>query len=165
MEKIRIGQITGAVGLKGEIKVYDFGEDPARYKKFSRIYIDGRSYSLLNARIQKNLVVLHLDGISDRNDAEKLRGKDIYIDESQLPRLPEGTYYIRDLIGFDVVSEEEEHIGTLKNILKNTAQPLYVVETDDEKQVYIPGVDEYILKTDLKEKKITVRLIEGLLEL
>lgn len=165
MEKIRIGQITGAVGLKGEIKVYDFGEDSARYKKFSRIYIDGRSYSLLNARIQKNLVVLHLDGISDRNDAEKLRGKDIYIDESQLPRLPEGTYYIRDLIGFDVVSEEEEHIGTLKNILKNTAQPLYVVETDDEKQVYIPGVDEYILKTDLKEKKITVRLIEGLLEL
>lgn len=163
MEKIKVGQITGAVGLKGEIKVYDYGEDPLRYRKYTRIYIDDRMYGIRNARVQKNLVVLLLDGVSDRDAAEKLRGKDIFIDESQLPALPEGTYYIRDLIGFDVVSEEGEKIGTLKDIYKNTAQPLYVIDMGG-KEGYIPGVDEYILDTDTKNRRITVKVLEGLFD-
>lgn len=164
MEKIKLGQITGAVGLKGEFKVFDYGDDPLRFKKYTRIYIDDKMYGLKSARVQKNLVVLLVDGISDRNEAEKLRGKDIYIDENQLPKLPEGTYYIRDLIGFDIVSEDGEHIGFLEDIYKNTAQPLYVIKTDDGKEGYIPGVDEFILNTDVKEKKITVKIIEGLFD-
>ncbi|MCI5885631.1 MAG: ribosome maturation factor RimM [Clostridiales bacterium] len=163
MDRIKVGQITGALGLKGEIKVYDYGDEPERYKRYTRIYIDDRMYGLKNARIQKNLVVLLLNEVQDRNAAEKLRGKDVYIDESQLPSLPEGTYYIRDLIGFDVVSEDGVRIGSLKNIVKNTAQPLYVIDMDG-KEGYIPGVDEYILGTDVNEKKITVRIIEGLFD-
>ena len=124
MKKIKIGQITGAVGLKGEFKVYDYGEDVSRYRNFEAVYID----------------------------------------EAQLPKLPEGVYYIKDLIGFDVVSDEGVHIGTLEDILKNTAQPLYKVKTE-KGSVYIPGVDEYILNTDIAGRTITVKLIEGLLDL
>lgn len=165
MEKIKIGQITGAVGLKGEIKIYDYGEDVSRYKNFEAVYIDDKEYRLKSARTHKNMAVLLLEGISDRDMAQKLKGRDLYIDEAQLPKLPEGAYYIRDLISFDVVSDEGQHIGTLEDILKNTAQPLYKVKTDDGGSVYIPGVAEYILDTDTADRTITVKLIEGLLDL
>ncbi len=164
MEKIKIGQITGAVGLKGEVKVYDYGEDVSRYKNFEAVYIDDTEYRLKSARAHKNMAVLLLEEISDRNMAEKLRGKYLYIDETQLPKLAEGEYYIRDLIGFDVVSDEGTHIGTLEDILKNTAQPLYKVRTGTG-TVYIPGVAEYILDTDISNRQITVKLIEGILDL
>ena len=164
MEKIKIGQITGAVGLKGEVKVYDYGEDVSRYKNFEAVYIDDTEYRLKSARTHKNMAVLLLEEISDRNMAEKLRGKYLYIDETQLPKLAEGEYYIRDLIGFDVVSDEGTHIGTLEDILKNTAQPLYKVRTGTG-TVYIPGVAEYILDTDISNRQITVKLIEGILDL
>lgn len=164
MKKIKIGQITGAVGLKGEFKVYDYGEDVSRYRNFEAVYIDDTEYRLKSARTQKNMAVLLLEEIDSRDKAEKLRGKNIYIDEAQLPELPEGVYYIKDLIGFDVVSDEGVHIGTLEDILKNTAQPLYKVKTE-KGSVYIPGVDEYILNTDIAGRTITVKLIEGLLDL
>ena len=164
MKKIKIGQITGAVGLKGEFKVYDYGEDVSRYRNFESVYIDDTEYRLKSARTQKNMAVLLLEEIDSRDKAEKLRGKNIYIDEAQLPKLPEGVYYIKDLIGFDVVSDEGVHIGTLEDILKNTAQPLYKVKTE-KGSVYIPGVDEYILNTDIAGRTITVKLIEGLLDL
>ena len=164
MKKIKIGQITGAVGLKGEFKVYDYGEDVSRYRNFEAVYIDDTEYRLKSARTQKNMAVLLLEEIDSRDKAEKLRGKNIYIDEAQLPKLPEGVYYIKDLIGFDVVSDEGVHIGILEDILKNTAQPLYKVKTESG-SVYIPGVDEYILNTDIAGRTITVKLIEGLLDL
>ena len=164
MKKIKIGQITGAVGLKGEFKIYDYGEDVSRYRNFEAVYIDDTEYRLKSARTQKNMAVLLLEEIDSRDKAEKLRGKNIYIDEAQLPELPEGVYYIKDLIGFDVVSDEGVHIGTLEDILKNTAQPLYKVKTE-KGSVYIPGVDEYILNTDIAGRTITVKLIEGLLDL
>ena len=157
MKKIKIGQITGAVGLKGEFKVYDYGEDVSRYRNFEAVYIDDTEYRLKSARTQKNMAVLLLEEIDSRD-------KNIYIDKAQLPALPEGVYYIKDLIGFDVVSDEGVHIGTLEDILKNTAQPLYKVKTE-KGSVYIPGVDEYILNTDIASRTITVKLIEGLLDL
>ena len=165
MKKIKIGQITGAVGLKGEFKVYDYGEDISRYRSFEAVYIDDTQYALRSARAHKNMAVLLLEGIDNRDKAEKLRGRDLYIDEEQLPKLPEGIYYIKDLIGFDVVSDTGLHVGTLEDILKNTAQPLYKVKTADGGSVYIPGVDEYILRTDTESRTITVKLIEGLLDL
>lgn len=165
MKKIKIGQITGAVGLKGEFKVYDYGEDVSRYSSFEAVYIDDTQYALKSARAHKNMAVLLLEGIDNRDKAEKLRGRDLYIDEEQLPKLPEGVYYIKDLIGFEVVSDTGLHIGTLEDILKNTAQPLYKVKTADGGSVYIPGVDEYILDTDMESRSITVKLIEGLLDL
>ena len=163
MDKIKIGQITGAVGIKGEVKVYDYGEDPERYRDFSRVIIDDNAYEILQAGTRKNLVVLRLDGISDRNEAEKMRGKDVYISEDELPELPEGTYYIKDLISFDVADENGEKVGVLKDILTSSAQRLYVVETENGDR-YVPGVDEYILDIDTDNRVITIKVIEGLLD-
>ncbi len=164
MERIKIGEIVGAVGLKGEFKVHDLGEDMSRYQRFEYIYAGKEKYPLVKSRIQKNVVVLLVEGVDDRDKAEKMRGKEVFIDPEQLPKLPEGTYYIRDLLGFDVVSEEGEKIGILTDILKSSAQPVYVVKKPDGKECYIPGVDAFIRRTDLEERAITVKVIEGLLD-
>ncbi len=164
MERIRIGQVTGATGIRGEIKVYDYGDDPGRYSSFDELVIADTAYRVQKAGTRKNLVVLKLEGVDTRDDAEKMRGMDVMIDEDRLPDLPEGTYYIKDLISFDVVDEEGRHVGVLTDILTNTPQRLYVVKTDEGREAYVPGVDEYIRDIDTDRKTITIRVIEGLID-
>lgn len=87
------------------------------------------------------------------------------MDEAELPPLPKGECYIKDILGFDVVTTQGETLGQLQNVIKETAQSLYVVETPEGKKIYIPGVPAFILEKNLETKKITVNLPEGLLDL
>ena len=164
MEKIKIGKIVNAVALKGEIKVYPYSEQ-SRFYEIDRVSIDGKEYPVENVRMQGATVILKLGGIDDRNAAEAQKEKCVCISEDQLPELPEGEFYIRDLIGMDVVTEDGERLGTLNDVIKNTAQDLYEVRRENGKMLLIPGVSEFILDTDMQEKKIKVRLPEGLLDL
>ena len=116
MEKIHVGKIVNAVALKGEVKVYTYS-NPERYEEIKEIYVENKPYKIEKVRFQGNTVILKLSGIDDRNAAESCKGKEIYIAESELPALPEDTYYIRDLIGMDVVTEDGEKLGTLMDIL------------------------------------------------
>ncbi|MCI8631209.1 MAG: 16S rRNA processing protein RimM [Firmicutes bacterium] len=164
MEKILIGKIVNAVALKGEVKVYTYS-NPQRYEEINEIYVENEPHRIEKVRFQGNTVILKLTGIDDRNAAEACKGKNVYIEESELPELPEDTYYIRDLIGMKVVGDDGEIIGTLSDVLQNTAQDVYEVKSESGKNVLIPGVSEFILDIDINERKITVRLPEGLLEL
>ena len=164
MEKIHVGKIVNAVALKGEVKVYTYS-NPERYEEIKEIYVENKPYKIEKVRFQGNTVILKLSGIDDRNAAESCKGKEIYIAESELPALPEDTYYIRDLIGMDVVTEDGEKLGTLMDILQNTAQDVYEVRRESGKDILIPGVAEFILDIDVKERKITVKLPDGLLDL
>ena len=107
MEKIHVGKIVNAVALKGEVKVYTYS-NPERYEEIKEIYVENKPHKIEKVRFQGNTVILKLSGIDDRNAAEACKGKEIYIAESELPALPEDTYYIRDLIGMDVVTEDGE---------------------------------------------------------
>ena len=78
--------------------------------------------------------------------------------------MPEGTYYIFDLIGLTVIDEDGARLGTLSDVIQNSAQDLYEVERENKSKFLIPAVEEFILKIDLQEKTMTVRLIEGLME-
>ena len=93
MEKIHVGKIVNAVALKGEVKVYTYS-NPERYEEIKEIYVENKPYKIEKVRFQGNTVILKLSGIDDRNAAESCKGKEIYIAESELPALPEDTYYI-----------------------------------------------------------------------
>lgn len=164
MEKITIGQIVNAVGLKGESKVYNYSDSQERYFDLQTVYLDDELYEIEKVRFQQHLVILKFKGVDDRDAAEALKGKYVYITEEDLKELPEGTYYIRDLIGSLVVLENGEVLGTLTNVLQTSAQDLYEIDVEGKK-VLLPGVSEFILNVDLKTKKVTVRLPEGLLDL
>ena len=127
MEKIKIGKIVGALGLKGEVKVYNYSDRPDIYETTPSVYVGEILMDIERMRVHKNMVILKLDGISDRDGAERLRGREICITEKDLPPLPEGQYYVRDIIGMEVVDEDSGMLGHVTDVLQNTAQDLSLI--------------------------------------
>lgn len=163
-EKILIGKITSAVGLKGEVKVYNYSDSADIYRTAGAVYTGDDLRQVKSVRTQKNMVILLLEGIDDRTAAEKMRGTEVFVTEDDLPELPEGQYYIRDLIGMDVVdSDSGELIGKVRDVIQNTAQDIFDVKSTEGKQVLIPKVPEFIIDIDREQNTIRVRLIEGML--
>ena len=165
MEKIKIGKIVNTVSLKGEVKVYNYSDSIEIYETIESIYVEDRLTVIENVRAQKNMVILKLEGADDRNAAEALRGKELYITEDDLPELPEGQYYVRDLIGMSVTEEDGNLLGHVTDVLQNTAQDIFEVESENGKKLLIPKVDQFVLDIDAEKREITVRLIEGMLDL
>jgi 16S rRNA processing protein RimM len=165
MEKIKIGQIVNAVALKGEVKVYHYSDYKERFEELDYIYVEDKKVAIENVRYMKNLPILKLVGSDDRNMAEALKGKSLYIGEDQLRELPEDTYYIRDIIGFDVRDEEGHAFGKLKDVIQNRAQDLYEIELENRKTILLPAVAEFILEINPDEKYLKVKLIEGILDI
>lgn len=164
MEKIKVGKIVNAVGLKGEVKVYNYSDSSEIYEITPEMYVGSELLQIENVRLQKNMVILKLEGINDRNAAEAAKGRDIFITEDDLPELEEGEYYVRDLIGM-TVEEDGNVLGKVTDVLQNTAQDVFEVERKNGKQLLIPRVDEFVLDIDLDTRKIKVKLPDGLLEL
>lgn len=165
MEKIMIGKIVNVVGLKGEVKVYNYSDSDEIYRTTEAVYVGDDLVGIENVRLQKNMVILKLAGISDRDGAEAVREKELFITESDLPELPEGQYYIRDLIGMTVKKENGEILGKVSDVLQNTAQDIFEVENADGRKILIPKVDQFVLEIDKAAGEIRVRLIEGMLDL
>ncbi|WIF94618.1 ribosome maturation factor RimM [Caminicella sporogenes] len=171
-KRIVIGKIVNTQGIKGDVRIYPLTDYKERYEELEYIYIEGidDKFEIENVRYKKELAIIKFKGLNNINDVEKYKNKYIYIDESQLRKLPEDTYYIFDLVGCNVYDEDNNLIGKLIDVIQNTAQDIYVVERLDEedrektKKVMIPAVEEFIKKIDIKNKSIIVHLIEGMLE-
>lgn len=165
-DKLEIGQIVNTRGLKGEVKVNSFSEVSNRFETIDTVLLKIKSeykeYEIENVSYSKNQVILKLKGIDNIDDAEKLRNTYIYIYRSQLGELPEGTYYIADLIGLDVVLESGEKIGIVDDIFSTGSNDVYVVRDELGKQRLLPAIDEVLKEIDIENGKIVVNLIEGL---
>ncbi len=163
MDKIKVGQAVNAVGLKGELKVYHYSDYKERFEELSKVYLENTLYKINGVRYMKDMVILKLQGIDDRTEAEKHKGEDIFFDKEDMRILPEDTYYITDLIGLSVVDEKGDKIGTISDVIQNSAQDLYEVEREYNSKFLIPAVEEFILKIDMNSRTMTVKLIEGLM--
>ena len=174
MEKIKIGKIVNAVALRGEVKVYHYSDYKERFEELEEILVERNaakkhameSYEIEGVRYQKDMAILKLKGVNDRNAAEALKDCDVYITEADLRELPEDTFYIRDLIGCRVVNrsgntENEEEIGIITDVLQNTAQDIYQAKTKTGKEVLIPAVGEFVKEINIEEKTVIVSLIPG----
>lgn len=175
MSWILIGKITKGVGLSGAVKVMSFSDDmtvfaPATSVRLSKKEIEySEEISGEDAVIEKvdqrgNLFILKLNNSENRGDAEALRGQFIYIETDDLEELPEGSFYVYEIRGFDVISTDGERIGILEDVNMQAAQPLYKVKRQSGKVVYIPGVPAFIDRIDGEDKKIFVHVIEGLID-
>lgn len=160
-----MGKIVNAVGLKGEVKVYHYTDYKERFEEFKKLFIENVCFSISAVRYVKDMVILKLEGIDNRTRAEELKDRDVYIDKSDLRKLPEDTYHIFDLIGLKVVDDHGCTIGTVTDVIQNSAQDLYEIEKEDKNKFLIPAVEEFIFAIDLSEKIMRVKLIEGLTNL
>lgn len=167
MQSVLIGQIVNVHGIKGEVKVYPYTDDVDNLaKKLKRIYLDeqmSKSYDV-TCRIQKGMILAKISTIDSVEKAEMLRNKYIYISEEDLDTLEEDSYYVKDLIGLDVIDIRNDNlIGRLEYIFNTGANDVYEIATTDNKKVYLPAIKQVIKKVDIKARKIYVELMEGLI--
>ena len=169
MEKIKIGTVVHAVALRGEVKVYHFSDYKERFEELEEVIVErkgkGKTYKIEKVRYQKDMAILKLKGVDDRNAAEALKEYDIFITEEDLRELPEDTFYVRDLIGCKVFNAETgAEIGTMKDVLQNSAQDIYIIQTAGGKEAMIPAVGDFVDEVNIEEKYVKVKLIPGLID-
>jgi 16S rRNA processing protein RimM len=164
MEYLKLGQIVSVVGIKGELKVYPYTDYSNNFEDIKEIIIDNMVYKIEKVRRKSdNIVILKLEGIDDRNTSETYRSKYIFIDKKDAKPLEDGAHYIYDLIGLLAETENGEKLGRLINVIQNKSQDIYEFESVSGDTFLIPAVDEFIVKIDTNDKKIILRLIEGLI--
>ena len=156
---IEAGQIVNTHGVRGEVKLQPWTDSAEFLARFRTLYIDGAAVRVRSSRVHKGMVLALLEGVEDVNAAMRLKGRTVYIDREDA-KLPRGGYFIQDIIGAEVITEDGEGIGRLEEVIDAPASMVYVVRGERER--LIPAVPEFILKTDADAGVITVRLIEGM---
>lgn len=163
---LELGQIVNVKGLKGEVKVNSFTDDNTKFERIPKVFIKQKN-NLTELEIEKvgyskNQVIIKFKNINTIEEAEKLRNSYIVVNREIFGELPEGVYYIDDLIGLDVYTESDEYLGKVDDIFSTGSNDVYVVKDELGKQKLLPGIDEVIRKIDLESGKIIVNLIKGL---
>ena len=156
---IEAGEVVNTHGVRGEVKIIPWTDSAEFLAAIRTLYIDGRAVKVRAARVHKGTVLAALEGVEDVNAAMRLKGRRVFIDRADA-KLPEGGYFIQDIIGAEVVTEAGERVGTLREVIDAPAGMIYVVRGEAEH--LIPAVPEFILNTDADNGVITVRLIEGM---
>lgn len=164
---LRVGVISSTHGIRGEVKVFPTTDDVNRFHDLKEVILDtGKDYIPLeveNVKFFKQMVILKFKGINDINEIEKYRGKDLLVTRENAVPLGEDEYFIYDLLGSEVVTEDGTVLGILEEILTTNANDVYVVKTKDKKEILLPSIKECILDINLDEKRITVHLMDGLI--
>ena len=166
-DRLRVGVITSPHGIRGEVKIFPTTDDPERFKKLKKVIIDNKKVQtemeISGIKFFKNMVIATLSGIEDRTTAEKYRSADILIEREDALPLGEDEYYICDIIGFKVTTDEGEDLGILDDVLTTHANDVYVIKKKDGKEILVPSTKECVLSIDLNSKNIVVHLLKGMI--
>ena len=163
---LELGQIVNVKGLKGEVKVNPFTENIDRFEELKTVLIkfknENKEFEIEKVGYHKNQVILKFKGINTIEEAEKLRNSYILINRNDLEPLEEGVYYITDLLGLEVYTEDGTLLGKVDDIYNTGSNDIYVVKDDLGKQKLLPGIPEVLKNVDLEHGKI-IHLIPGLI--
>ena len=167
MEYIEIGQIVNTNGLKGVVKVNPFTDDIGKFEDLKYVYIqlknELKKVKIEQVRYNKNQVLLKLEGIDSIEEAEKYRNFYLKTEKERQGGLGEDTYYIVDLIGLDVYTDKNEYLGKIEDVFPTGSNDVYVVKDNLGKQILIPAIADVVKEVDLKNKKMIINLIPGLI--
>lgn len=169
MEKyLEIGQIVNTFGIKGQVKIVPFTDDITRYDELKEIYVEKKNelklFQIEQVNYKKNMVILKLKGIETVEEAEKLRNSYLKIDRKDAKKLPKDTYFIVDLLGLDVYTDEGKLLGKVDDIYNAGSSDIYVIKDELGKQILLPAIKDVLKEVDLENQKIIVHLIKGLVD-
>ena len=164
-EYFEIGQIVNTFGIKGMVKVVPYTDDITRFDNLKKVYIESnktkKQYEI-EVKYHKNMVLIKFKGIDKVEEAETLRNASLKVERKDAAPLEEGSYYIADLIGMEVYTEDGIILGVLQDIYNTGSNDIYVVRNELGKQILLPAIKEVIKNISLEDNKITVHLLEGL---
>ena len=150
------GEIVTTHGIKGEVKVMCWLDDPEMLCEFARCRIGGKAFEMEQVRVQKTCNLVKLQGIDTVEEAQKLRGKTV---ELYREDIDEEVIFAAELVGMEVFAGEEK-IGKIAEVLTYPGNSVYVVKGQYE--YMIPAVSQFILDTDMEANTMQVKLIEGM---
>ena len=164
----RIGVITKPHGLKGEVKVFPTTDDAKRFKKLKKCIIRTKKGDIeaekKSCKFFKNLVILSFVGYDDINEVEAFRNCDIYVSREDAIPLEEGEYYISDVIGSDVYEDNDNHLGTITDVLQTGANDVFIVAMENGRELLVPVINDCVIEIDTENKKVIVKLMKGMLD-
>ena len=164
---LEIGQIVNTFGIKGMVKVKPFTDDITRFDRLEKVYVESKKnkkiYEIEEVKYHKDMVLIKFKGIDKLEEAELLRNYYLKVDRKDEPELEEGVYYIVDLLGLEVYSDEGDLLGKVDDIYNNGSTDIYVVKDELGKQILLPGISDVIKEVNLEDGKIVVHILKGLI--
>ena len=167
MEKLlQVGVISSTHGVRGEVKVFPTTDDIKRFKKLKKVFLDtGREHLELEVegvKFFKQFAILKFKGIDNINDIEKYKGRSLLVDREHAVRLQKNDYFIADMIGMTVFTDDGKEFGTLKDVMETGANDVYVIDSKEHGEVLVPAIKQCILNVDVENQTMEIHLLEGL---
>ena len=154
-----IGKIIAPHGVRGEFRLMPLTENPERYLEMKTLLLEnGKEFTIISARFHKNMVLIKTEEITSMDEVELLRGQNVVVNTKDLPPLEQGRFYVADLIGFAVVTLENEDVGKLSDVITTGSNDVFVVKSTSGKEIMIPAIDTHIKEIDTKSRTIKVVL-------
>lgn len=167
-ELVSIGRIAGTHGYKGIVKVQPLTDFPERFQDLRQIYLSkGKNVTLHRVEScspYKEMLLMKLEGIDDMETAQLYRNGLLGVEEKDVFPLPPGYYYHFQLKGLAVYDTEKGYLGVLREVLETGANDVYAVDSEGYGEILLPAIKEVILDIDLAAGKMTVKLLDGLLD-
>lgn len=164
---LKVGVITSTHGIRGEVKVFPTTDDVQRFRKLKEAILDTgkekQTVKIENVKFFKQFVILKFEEIDDINEVEKYKGSSLFVTRENAVRLNRDEYFIADLIGMRVLTDDGALEGTLKDVMETGANDVYVIELDDGRELLLPAIKECVLAVDTKQGQMKVHILEGLL--
>ena len=154
-DTLKIGIIVKPQGIKGEVKIQPLTDDINRFNQLKKVIIDGTVYPVQRAVIGGRMVILALSNITDRNIAETFRGKFICVERKDAVELPKDNYFIVDIIGCKVVTDNDEEVGTVTDVT-NAKTDIFTLSCPNNRVLRFPFLKDLVKSVDIQNKLITV---------
>lgn len=162
---LQVGVISSTHGIWGEVKVFPTTDDAERFLDLKHVILDAGKeqipLEIQHVKFFKQFVIVKFKGIDNINEIEKYKGRSLLVSREDAVELEEDEYYIADLIGMEVLTDEGEK-GTLKDVIETGANEVYVVDFEKFGEVLIPAIHQCILDVDVENMRMKVHLLEGL---
>jgi 16S rRNA processing protein RimM len=161
-----IGKFRKPHGIRGEVRMTVLTDFPELIKLGQRIFV-GQKYQMYTIRSMRwhgGDLLIALEELEDRTAVEIFRNVMVYMKSEDMPETPEGEYYLHQLVGLNVITDEGDHLGRLKEVILTGANDVYLVDSPEGKEILLPAIEEVVLEINLEEGKMLVHIIPGLLE-
>jgi len=165
---LQVGIITQTHGIRGEVKVFPTTDDVHRFKRLKETILDtGREQLTLEiegVKFFKQYAILKFKGYDSIESIERYKGKNLYVTRDNAVKLGRDEYFIADLIGINVLDEQGEPFGVLKDVIETGANDVYDITLNDGRSVLVPAIKQCILSVDMEQRTMRIHLLDGLLE-
>lgn len=166
-DMLQVGVITQTHGVRGEVKVFPTTDDVNRFKKLKQVILDTgietMPLEIQSVKFFKQFVILKFKGIDNINDIEKYKRCSLYVTREHAVPLEEDEYFIADMIGMEVCTEDGNIFGTLKDVIETGANDVYVIESAEHGEVLVPAIKECIRSVDIEKGQMMIHLMDGLI--